>query len=156
VDFKNAAFFLQHSLGENPSNLEIREGQIIEVIKKDDFFENKIHTILEKYNNETHIDIPLEKESLVFESNDLYFGINKAKISINGTKNNNKWNLKIHFNDTYDYTQFKDIEEYIKDTESIKKSLFSSTLYNLAHMSVKYGVMKVYEVDIYFDYEVNI
>jgi len=156
ANFKNAAFFLQHSLEESPSNLEIREGQIIEDIKEDKFFKNKINSILERYNDEKYIDIPLGEESLVFESNDLYYGINKAELVINGVKDNNKWKLNVRLNDTYDYTQFKGVKEYFKDTESIKKSLFSSTLYNLAHMSVKFGVMKIYEVDIYFDYEVNI
>ena len=41
---------------------------------------------------------------------------------------------------------------------SIPKSIFSSTLYNLAHYSIKFGVMKEYNIDINFrinsDFEV--
>ncbi len=82
---------------------------------------------------------------------ELYFGINKAEISIKGVKINDKWNLKIHLHDRYDYSQFKDLKDYYKDTSTIQKSIFSSTLYNLAFFSTKFGVMKEYEIDIYFD-----
>ena len=151
ANFETAAFFLQHSLEEEASNLEIRDGKIIEIIKKDECFKDKLNEILEKYSNKDYINIPLEEESLIFENSDLYFGINKAKISIKGIKTNNKWDLNIHLNDTYDYTQFKNFEEYYNDTNTIQKSIFSSTLYNLAFFSMKFNVMKKYEIDIYFN-----
>lgn len=56
---------------------------------------------------------------------------------------------------SFDYTKLKNFEEYIKDTDTVLKSMFSSTLYNLAYFSMKLGVLKEYEIKIEFDYEVE-
>lgn len=42
----------------------------------------------------------------------------------------------------------KNLVKYYNDTSSIAKSVFSSTLYNLASFSIKCGVMKEYDIDI--------
>ena len=46
------------------------------------------------------------------------------------------------------------MDKYFKDTNSIPKSILSSTLYNLAWLSVKSGVMKEYYIDIIFNTEI--
>ena len=73
-------------------------------------------------------------------------------------KQGEKWILDIRLHDRYDYTEFKKIHKYYKDTKSVPKSIFSSTLYNFAWFSVKSKVMKEYDIDIEFkinsDFEV--
>ena len=58
----------------------------------------------------------------------------------------------------YDYSRKKTILEHYNDVNSVPKSIFSSTLYNLAHYSINFGVMKEYDIDIQFkmndDFEV--
>lgn len=67
-----------------------------------------------------------------------------------GKRHNKKWELEIKIHDRYDYSEFKKVEKYYNDTNSIPKSIFSSTLYNLAYYSVKFNVMKEYDIDIQF------
>ncbi len=77
--------------------------------------------------------------------------------SIISEKHGEKWNLDIKLHDRYDYSEFKKIDKYYKDTGSVPKSIFSSTLYNLAWYSMKFNVMKEYNIDITFkmkDFEV--
>lgn len=68
-----------------------------------------------------------------------------------GKKNNDKWNLIVELSDQYDYTDFKELDDYINDANSIPKSMFSSFIYNLAFFSVKFGVIKEYHIDIKFN-----
>ena len=58
-----------------------------------------------------------------------------------------------HIIDEYDYTKWKNFGDYYFDANSILKSIFSSTLYNLAFVSTKLGVIKEYVVDIKFKIE---
>ena len=81
----------------------------------------------------------------------------QSVLNIKGEKVKDKWNLSVHIYDEYDYTKFKKFKEYLNDAGNVVKSLFSSTLYNLAYFSMKAGVMKEYNIDIKFeikDYEV--
>lgn len=92
-----------------------------------------------------------EEFSVSFNTRDLYFAIHRANIRMKAKKQNEKWNLEIKLHDRYDYSEFKFFKGYYKDTDSILKSLFSSTLYNLAWSSMKLGVMKEYNIDIQFE-----
>ena len=69
-----------------------------------------------------------------------------------GKKENENWNLDIKLHDTYDYSDFKNINDYYFDTNSVPRSIFSSTLYNLAYYSMKFKVMKEYEIDVQFEW----
>lgn len=150
ANFDIAAQFLQHSLKEEPEDLVITEGKIVEDIKEDQNFINKIEQIIEKYGNAKDKFIVKEedKESITFANSDLYFAIHHAKIRVEAVKTDNRWKLKIKLIDTYDYTEPKDFKKYYADTENVVKSIFSSTLYNLAAASMKMGVMKKFEIQI--------
>lgn len=163
ANFKIAANFLQHSLEENPSDLYINDGMVVEKICDDKKFKEKLNEVIkkrQKNNKVSFVKKNKDEESLNFNNNDLYFAINKVDVlKLDGIKtDDNKWNLEITLGDMYDYTEFKNIEEYYKDTNSVSKSMFSSTIYNLAHISVKLGVLKEYYtyINIKIDgYEVN-
>ena len=132
AEFDISAGFLQHSLEKEPNDLLIKE------------------FIFDSSNNKNF--------PMAFSESDLYFSLNNVSLYLKAKKENKKWNLEINLHDRYDYTEFKNIDKYYKDTKSIPKSIFSSTLYNLAHYSVKFGVMKEYNIDIQFkmndDFEV--
>lgn len=51
----------------------------------------------------------------------------------------------------YDYTDFKNLKEYLTATNSVPKSLFSSTLNNFAVASSEYGVIRPYEFTMKFE-----
>lgn len=61
-------------------------------------------------------------------------------------ENDFTWNADIILSDTFDFTKWKGILEYIKDANNIPKSMLSSTLYNLAFVSQKLRVIKEFEV----------
>ena len=48
AEFPISAYFLQHSLVENPENLYITDGNIVETIKKDNNFKNIVKKIVEE------------------------------------------------------------------------------------------------------------
>lgn len=152
ANFDIAAQFLQHSLNEKPEDLVITEGKIVEDIIGDKNFTNKVEQIIEKYGNGNNEFIVKQedKESVAFKNSDLYFAIHKASIELNAEKEVDKWKLNITIIDKYDYSELKNIKKYYSDTNKISKSIFSSTLYNLAHLSIKLGVMKEYFVYVKF------
>lgn len=147
-NYELAAKLLQHSLEENPKDFIITDEKIIENIKTDQNFINKMNEIISKYgtNNEFNISIE-DKESMTFENSDLYFAIHIAKVEMKAKKENGfTWNADIILSDTFDFTKWKGLLEYIKDANSIPKSMLSSTLYNLAFISQKLGVIREFEV----------
>lgn len=155
--FDISADFLQHSLREESENLLITEGKVIEEIKNDNQFKEKIEELIKKYGEgKKKFTAKGQESSIHFNNSDLYFSIHSADAVIEGKKNKDKWDLSIKLHDIYDFTDFKDFGKYYNDTNSMAKSLFSSTLYNLAYFSVELGVIKPYEIDIEFninDYE---
>ena len=69
-----------------------------------------------------------------------------------GTKNNdNSWNLKVKIMDTYDFTDLKDFPEYFNSNDSMIMSIFSTILNNFAVVSMQYGVLKSFKVNIEFE-----
>ena len=67
-----------------------------------------------------------------FNDKDLYFALHLVDLKISALKEDNKWNLNVKIHDTYDYSKAKNIVQYYNDTNSIPKSILSSSLYNLA------------------------
>lgn len=147
-NYELAAELLQHSLEENPKDFIITDEKIIENIKRDQNFIDKMNEIINKYRTKNEFNISIEdKESMTFENSDLYFAIHIAKIEMMAKKENElTWNTEIILSDTFDFTKWKGLLEYIKDANSIPKSMLSSTLYNLAFVSQKLGVIKEFEV----------
>ena len=162
AEFDISADFLQHSLEKEPTDLILNNGKVIQCIIKDKNFKNNINSIIEKYgknNNEFTFDSNIDDRfPMSFAESDLYFAIHDVELKVEGKKQNEKWLLNVKLHDRYDYSEFKKIHKYYKDTKSIPKSIFSSTLYNLAWFSIKSQVMKEYNIDIVFkindDFEV--
>lgn len=149
--FDISADFLQHSLEEKPEDLYITKGKVVDEIKKDNQFKEKILQIIEQYGKEKNEFVAKgDDNSISFNNKDLYFSIHSANLIVKGKKYNEEWELDITLEDTYDYSKPKNIGEYYFDTKSIPKSIFSSTLYNLAATSMKLGVMKEYKIFINF------
>lgn len=152
VDFSISADFLQHSLEKEPTDLFITEGKVVKEIMKDESFKKNISKIIKKYGKDCEefiFDSKNDDEfSIRFNDKDLYYSIHNADLIIIGKKQDNEWNLEIKLHDRYDYSQPKKLMQYYNDTSSIAKSLFSSTLYNLASISVKSKVIKEYNIDI--------
>ena len=153
--FDISANLLQHSLEKQPIDLVITKGKIIDTINKDNQFKENINNIVKKYGSNKYDFIFDSNENkdfpMNFNNSDLYFAIHSADLRVTGKKQEEKWNLNIKLHDRYDYSKFKNFKDYYFDTNSIPKSIFSSTLYNLAYYSMKFKVMKEYDIDIQFE-----
>ena len=151
--FECGSEFLNHSLQENPEDLYITEGKIIEKIKEDNNFESKIDEIVNKYKMKSTFDTKNE-ESLNYIDKDLFLALNNTDIRVIGNKNNNKWDLDITITDTYDFTDFKEVREYLG--ENIFTSSLGSLLNNAAMLSTAYNVINEYGITIKFSIEKEI
>ncbi len=146
-NYELAGDLLQHSIKEKASDYLITDEKIINLIIKDKNFENKMKEIIDKYSKEENFYIPQGKESMAFKNSDLYFAIHKANIEMKAEKNeDSSWKAEITLSDTFDFTKWKTPLDYYFDANNIPKSILSSTLYNLAFISQKLGVIKEYKV----------
>lgn len=146
-NYEMAAKLLQNSLEENPKDYIITEQKMLKAIKEDNNFKDKIKEILNNHKSEKSFYIPEGDEALTFEDNDLYFAIHIADIEMKAEKDEESiWDINIKLSDTFDFTKLKMPNEYYNDAKSVPQSLLSSTLYNLAFISFKLGVIKEYKV----------
>ena len=89
---------------------------------------------------------------LSFEGGDLLYALHDATMFVNAQKNdNNTWNLEIEINDTYDFTDFKELKEYADKDNLIFTDIFSTLLNNFGVVSSEYGVIKIYDVKMKFN-----
>lgn len=146
-DYELASKLLQNSLEENPKEFIITDDKIIKSIKKDKNFQDKLKEILNNHKNQKSFNVLKGEESLTFENSDLYFAIHIADVELKAEKNEELiWNVNIKLTDKFDFTKFKMPMDYYNDAKSILQSMLSSTLYNLAFISQKLGVVKEYDV----------
>ena len=87
--------FLNYSLQEKPQDLHITEGKIIEKIKRDENFINKIEEIIEKHKNKESFDMNNE-EPLVYKDLDLIFALNKTRNKCKRCKK--RWKMVFEYN----------------------------------------------------------
>jgi hypothetical protein len=138
--------FINYSLQEKPEDRLITDGKIIEDIIEDPKFIEKINQIIKTNDNKKRFDIT---EGLDYVSTDLFLALNNTTINVIGNKEDKNWKLNITITDRYDFTDFKEIDEYCDD--DIIKGLLGSTANNMAMVSVASGVMHEYNVTIKFD-----
>ena len=143
--YPNGMEFIEYSLLENPQDKLIENGKLIDDIIKDENFKEKIKVCILNNKNNNHFEIT---EGLNYISTDLFLALNNTTINIIGNKESNKWKLEITITDRYDFTDFKEIDEYCDN--NIIKGLFGSTANNMAMISVASGVMHEYNVTIKF------
>ena len=169
---KLSAKLLQNSLslfGQTPKNIIILEENTKKKIKENEVFKQKIKNIIEKYgqgknsfvvNKNNYIDI----EDINVEFNDdydLYLSIHGATLDMAAKKNkDNIWDMDIKMTDTYDFTDWKNkretydkIENSITNSEKIKA--LGNILNNFGVISMKYGVLKEFQVSIEFKINSN-
>ena len=143
--YPNGMEFIEYSLLENPQDKLIENGKLIDDIIKDENFKEKIKVCILNNKNNNHFEIT---EGLNYISTDLFLALNNTTINIIGNKESNKWKLDITIIDRYDFTDFKEIDEYCDN--NIIKGLFGSTANNMAMISVASGVMHEYNITIKF------
>ena len=148
----HSAEFLEHALQENPQDLVITDGKIIDKIKEDGYFKAEIDKIIKKYGNEAYFDTGEKTESFSFNNGDLFLAIHSAYIHVIGEKQkNNSWNLDITLSDLYDFTEFKTLKEYLEAEDIIKFLAIVGN--NIAMLGTSCNVVHTYNVTIKFKIE---
>lgn len=158
-----AAKYLEHSINYKPTDVLVQDNdEIIDKIKDDTFFKQKIKDIVYTYGDTSYFDTAQKNtkteeknKSLNYEKLDLFLALNNTDIRVIGHKKGNKWNLDITLTDVYDFTDFKELHEYFDG--GILRGLGGSTAYNLAMFSTSCGLINEYNITIKFsmyDYEV--
>ena len=143
--------------GKEPNDLIIEDEEIKNILLKSPIFKKKLEQLIEKYGEgkkEFIVDekSPREDTLIRFDDADLLYALHDATLLVKGKiDENNKWNLEIEIKDTYDFTDFKELREYADEENSKTKDILSTTLNNLGVASSKYGVIKVYDVEIKFE-----
>ena len=135
-DKKLSARLLSNSLslfGKEPKDLTIQDSVTDELLIESSVFNNKIKELTEKYGKETGMfdlgDYEKDGVLLKFEGGDLLYSLHKATMFVKAIKNeDNTWNLEGEINDTYDFTEFKDLKEYVDNKEEIFTDIFSTFL----------------------------
>ncbi len=82
-------------------------------------FKNKLKQLMYKYGKDTEKVVidemsSAEATSISFDRSDLLYALHNATLHVKAMKDeSNKWILKVEIKDTYDFTDFKSINEYI-------------------------------------------
>lgn len=144
-------------LGKEPEDLIIDDIKIINTMKENKTVKTKIKELIEKYGEKVgkvNINDYDNPDTLIrFAGGDFLYALHDATFFIKAERNkNDTWNIEIEINDTYDFTDFKDLTEYADNEESVLADIFSTLLNNFAVISSEYGVIKTYNVKISFDF----
>lgn len=153
INYNCAAKCLNNSLHKFPEDLTITDNKTIEKIKDDPNFKESLKRIIEKYGTEKEFDTGEANEALAFEDGDLFLAFHNTDISVIGRRQeNDKWNLEITLSDVYDFTDFKEMGEYIKD-DNFWKGFVGCSANNLAMIGTACNVVNEYNITIKFEIE---
>lgn len=149
ANYNFSAECLDHSLEKNAKDMTFTDEKIIEKIKNDKNFEQKINEIVNKYRNKsTFITNNDEKELVSFKNGDLFYSLHNATIIVSGKKQKYFWNLDIEISDVYDFTDFKELKEYINN--KFPQNVIGASANNFAMISVSSKVVQEYKITIKF------
>ena len=143
--------------GKEPSDLLLEGNEIKGILMESEAFKNKLRQLIKKYGKDTKEFIideksPVEDTAISFDKSDLLYALHAATLFVKAIKDeSNKWKLKIEIIDTYDFTDFKSINEYTDNEEAKIDDIISTTLNNFAVVSSEYGTIKVYDIKIKFE-----
>jgi len=148
IGFTFSGKCLENSLKRNPKDIEIISGKVINDIKKDDNFKNKINKILKEHENEAKFNV---KEIIRFGDGDLLLALHDATLNVIGERQiDDSWNLQIEITDKYDFTDYKEIQEIIGGNASLLERL-GNIANNIAMISTSCNVIREYNIDIKFN-----
>lgn len=155
-DEKLSAKLLSNSLtlfGQKPKDLIIEDEYVEKLIRNSENFKIEIKNLIEKYGNNFNLKDYKEHGIIIrFEGGDLLYSLHDATLFVKIEKNDDgTWKVIGEINDTYDFTDFKNLQEYVDD-ENLLTDIFSTSLNNFGVVSSEYGVIKTYSVKIKFNF----
>ena len=147
MDKPIAALLLEHSLNNIVDDMLVTEGIIVEKIKKDKKFKQLIENEINKSEKNKINSFNITK-NINFEEGDLCWAFHAVNIDLSCERINDKWRILVTITDRYDFTDLKELKEYIDEKQS---GLLLSTANNAAMISTSSGVLKPYDITIMFE-----
>ena len=143
-------------IGSKPNDIHItdKDKEIIQMIKNDEGLKEKIRSVIKKYSKNNLIlfnqDTVKDKNELLysFKMGDLSLALHSVTLTIDGIKENNKWNLKIKLIDNYDFTEILSNDKFTKGSKEYLN--LGIALNDMAVISTQYGVISSYDIIISF------
>ena len=160
-----SAKLMRNSLSSKPKDITITDKTTINQIEDNEAFKAKLKYITEKYGKGKTSFIFTERNNkedanIEFNNNyDLFLSIHGGTIRIKGIKDKEgHWDLDINITDTYDFTDWKNKDEiYIShnegESDAKKLNELANILNNFGVISMKYGVLKEFEVSVNIKYK---
>lgn len=149
-NYNFAADCLEHSLEQNPKDIHITEGKTIQDIQEDVGFKEEINSIIEENKNKKSFEI---SKVVTFANGDLMLALHDVTLQVKGEKQKgNKWKLEIEILDLYDFTDLKELEEYVNG-DNFFKGFVTSTANNLAMIATSCKIVSTYNIEIKFTIE---
>lgn len=149
TNMKLSAYLMQISLtnsGEYEKKddiLIIEDENISKMLLDNDVFKKKINELLIKD------EVNINNKLVSFSQGDLLLALHDFTLNLKANKKENgNWSVEIEINDKYDFTDIKNLKDYVKSTDSVPMSLFSSILNNFAAVSSSYNVIKPFNFKI--------
>lgn len=143
ADMKLSAYLMRISVTNNGeydkegSVLIIEDENVNKILFDNDIFKKKINNMLEEDN------VIITNKLVSFGNGDLLLALHNFTLNLKANKKENgNWNLDIEIIDKYDFTDIKNLKDYVSSTDSVPMSIFSSTLNNFAAISSSYNVIK--------------
>lgn len=158
VNMRLSAQLLNHSLALIAQNkvedMVITEESLVNIIREDKEFKKIIDSLISKKADDNGT-IDVKNENVKFDDMDLHFSLHNTIMNVNGNSIGDIWNINVELNDTYDFTEFKNIKKYFNVSSSVPKSILSTTLNNFGVVSYEYGVIRKYGVKVQFNMKYN-
>ena len=143
ADMKLSAYLMRISVTNNGeydkenSILIIEDENVNKILFEDDTFKKKLNDLLKEDN------VTINNKSDSFDKGDLFLSLHSFTLNLKAHKKENEnWSVDMEIIDRYDFTDIKDLKDYVSSTDSIPMSIFSSTLNNFAAISSSYNVIK--------------
>ena len=119
-------------------------------IQEDVGFKEEINNIIEENKNKKSFEI---SKVVTFANGDLMLALHDVTLQVKGEKQKeNKWKLEIEILDLYDFTDLKELEEYVNG-DNFFKGFVTSTANNLAMIATSCKIVSTYNIEIKFTIE---
>lgn len=119
-------------------------------IQEDVGFKEEINSIIEENKNKKSFEI---SKVVTFANGDLMLALHDVTLQVKGEKQKeNKWKLEIEILDLYDFTDLKELEEYVNGDDFFK-GFVTSTANNLAMIATSCKIVSTYNIEIKFTIE---
>ena len=145
--YSTSAWLLEHSLQDNPSNVERGEySRIANLINTDNAYLRALDNAIA---NSKDNKLENYKISVAFENGDLYYSIHKSDIYLTGYKREDgKWIVHAILEDDYDFTE---IQSFMTDSGDWSWDVGLGTVANdVAVVSQQTGAIQPYHITVSF------